>query len=175
MEKLAEAKEKLRKGEAVSLVDLQQVEGFETLTDLATTTMDSLGNLQLDKVSEFVRGFWSQFKDVTDPTVLRDAGSFITNVLNEVDFSNVDLDTLKSRVMQSIWSGISGGESIQNAQALQDTITNLIQTDSDWEVAYRLTLLPGFYEMTPDEVIAAYKDLKIMVSLTAEDRDIKNI
>lgn len=133
--------ESINKGEKLDLGDIGQQ--FPELAGATDNLEESLSNLQIDKVKDFASQYKSLISGITDPQELTKAQQYFQDVLSSIDLSNVNADSLRSQVMDMIWSGITGKDSIDRAQTIMDEFSSELQTQEGLEILFKILADPS--------------------------------
>lgn len=153
---------------------------FDIVADSAGELNTVLDQLKVDKLVNFASGFKDAIQGL-EGDELGKAQSYLENMLASFDLSNIDVSSAIQGIRSQIYSAIDSDdphtEALQLKQA--DKVFSRIQDmlssgEYDEEIMLRVAMEPGFYEMTPTEVIAAYKDMEVKVKLIADEKDIQS-
>lgn len=140
---------------------IQQFPQLGTALDSSTQSVEglktALGGLQVTALSEFVEEYRELMTNITDPTQLRAAQTYLDNIINSVDLSDADLSNIRQTLFDMLWSG----QSIEAGDTQNFVAGLLSHIDTNDKVAqealYKTVLSAGskIFTWSSDQIDAA--------------------
>ena len=166
---------------------IQQFPQLGTALDSSTESVEglktALGGLQVTALSEFVEKYRELMANITDPTQLKAAQTYLDNIIGSVDLSDADLSNMRQTLFDMLWSG----HSIEAGDTQNFVAGLLSHIDTNDKVAqealYKTVLSAGskIFTWSSDQIDAAvdsatsdinYRNAGIEITRLQNHRDI---
>ena len=164
-------------GEEIDWTNL--VSELPELTGIAAGDIESLSSalddLELKKLDAFSDDYSDLLKNLTDPQQRAEAVTYMSNLLSDIDLSQVDSDKIRSKIQDVLNNAMSGlsPEEGQGLTEIQDYINSYLGAGGSEEVALMVALEAAWMGLTPDEAVAQFDNLELIVKLKLEKSELE--
>lgn len=177
--KIQTAQENLQNGELVgsTLTDLYQ--DFPELISQTDDLGAALSNLSANKATELISSIRSEMENITDPDELANGEKLIRSIIDSLEFSNVDIDSLKEQT-RKFFEPDSDAYSLQDfamqkTQQFYSEFAPEIQTEKGREILFTIIADPANAELTIEQLREKYNDEEIIYNLKIRDENITKL
>lgn len=177
--KIQTAQENLKNGElkGSTLTDLQQE--FPELINQTDDLSAALNNLSADKASEVISSIRSAMKDMTDPDELAGGESLIRGILDTLDFSDVDVDTVREQIAKIFEPDTDDPRSetiaLHKISDFYSEFDQEMQTEKGREIILTLMADPANAELTIEQFREKYNEEEIIYDFKIRDENISKL
>ena len=164
-------------GEEIDWTNL--VSELPELTGIAAGDIESLSSalddLELKKLNIFSDDYSRLLKNLKDPQQRAEAVTYMSNLLSDIDLSQVDSDKIRSKIQDVLNNAMSGlsPEEGQGLTEIQDYINSYLGAGGSEEVALMVALEAAWMGLTPDEAVAQFDNLELIVKLKLEKSELE--
>lgn len=154
------------------IIDLKQQ--FPELASETDNLQQSLTKLSLSEAEDTISGILKASEEITDPEKRKDVENYIGDIIDSVDLSSADEQTLIDLVNDRIWSGITGGDSVQRAQDIMNEFSNELNTQEGAEILWKILVDPSNADATIQELRDQYEGKEIDIEVRTNTENLEN-
>ncbi len=148
---------KLNNGEKVDLTDL--VQRFPELTGQTNHLNKALSNLKTDQLSQFIRSYNETVSAIADPKEFVKAKQFLRNLINDIEFSKIDVSQLESQLYANLGVGSVLGANIR-ARNILNEFKQEFGSETDRKILFKFVVDTTNLSGTPKEIRARFDSFK---------------
>lgn len=148
---------KLNNGEKVDLTDL--VQRFPELAGQTNHLNKALSNLKTDQLSQFIRSYNETVSAIADPKEFVKAKQFLRNLINDIEFSKIDVSQLESQLYANLGVGSVLGANIR-ARNILNEFKQEFGSETDRKILFKFVVDTTNLSGTPKEIRARFDSFK---------------